>query len=1087
MKFIFYSIIFVATFLSVATADNFFCSPDGDNTDGSSYEHGWVGLDTVNSHSFSPGDTVFFRTGDYYTSDGTPFEPQSGVVYIDSSKTGINSAGTYHYARITSAAPLTGWSQIDGNIYSATLPVAYGGSVDNYDGALFQEFNGPDSGLVPVADSASVDAEGEFWVDSGSTNIVAYCYGGGDPDNKDMWWTHDHNTWIDGKNNVTISGLAIEWGSSSVLGFVDPCSTCVIHNCRMGYAQGYGGQNPTVIGMTADDDYGGHYNIKIVACSISYAVAYIGDEYDAAHGAGSCIYTHHNIWYDSCVFNGEHTRYCLWLKNDRPIISDSTFITHCIFRDFGTNDNDAIYTGTSQRYVWIYKNLFVNGRGTGDMSDAIFLPWTDNFTTMGYMYILNNTFYEVDRIINTNYGGDYSMTDSTLVFDCNLIYSGSGNWQFRVEPAVDWYSINYNLYDVGGSITLYVNDGIVAQATWIETHGFGVNSIWEHDSNVSSDGSRTGIATDSVECETYLWLDSDTCYLIGSWQQIAEDPVTSTYYVSKNGSDANSGTSWNQAWLTLDNVNDTAEFHTGDSVIFGAGIYRGTIYIPRLNSSSADKTYYLDSAWVAGTTNSRVAWIYGSDTLAGWTQIGESNVYTCDYTPTTGMNDQVGIWQGDSILFRQADSADVDAAGESWYSAANEAIIAYVYGGDDPDNYQMEIGQRPCVVYTPELESGSGKLGRSSDNWVLQGLGFKYSNLYSVASYNTGRDELGFDSCLISHCYFGCNAGAAGENASLIYTPRCGLTGEYDPFDSEDLDGADHNRITACSLAWNYTFNPSLPQERPPQGKSFNGGGMNFYSWRFSVIDSCIFWGDLLDDAAIKFKVANDADDGGATYDTIRFNIFNSFSDAQLVIWTGVHHLAIYGNIFQTPVDVHTYDLLGAGIMLQNSAIGSSGAGYHKIYNNTFYNVADLPLYHIDNEKYEFPARENEFKYNLVYQSTGLDVIDIDSTKFWVDVDSNMYYAVSGTNTWETDSASDMTFSGWQGQGMDLHSTDDVDPGFDSVAASNPWLGFARSGASAEMNVSYGGVTWTLFGAVQETAEDPVTSLMKRRRRTQRN
>ena len=541
-----------------------------------------------------------------------------------------------------------------------------------------------------------------------------------------------------------------------------------------------------------------------------------------------------------------------------------------------------------------------------------------------------------------------------------------------------------------------------------------------------------------------------------------------TYYVSKNGNDSNDGTtSWHadSAWLTLDNLNDTSKFHCGDSVVIGAGIYRGTIYIPRLNSSSADKTYYLDSAWVAGTTDSRVAWIYGSDSLHTWTNIS-GEIYRCSYTPTL-MNNQVGIWQGDSCLFRQTSNSLSE--GQTYY--ANDSVYAWVYGGGDPDELSepLEVGQRPCVVYTPELESGSGLKGFSSDNWVLQGLGFKYSNLWTICSNNTGRDELGFDSCLISHCYIGCNSGAGGSNASLIYTPRCGQTGEYDPFDSEDLDGADYNRITACSLAWNYNFNTSLPQGKPPDVKSFNGGGMNFYTLRYSVIDSNTFFGDLLDDAAIKFKVANDADDGGATYDTIRFNLFDAFSDAQLIIWSGTHHFAIYGNIFQTPVDVHTYDLLGAGIMLQNSAIGSAGAGYHKVCNNTFYNVADLPLYVIDNGKYEFPAKEMEFNRNIVYQATGLNVVDIDSTKFWVNVDSNMYYAASGTNTWETDSASDMTFSGWQGQGMDSHSTDDVDPGFDSVAAVNPWLGFARSGASAEMNESYGGKTWTLFGAVQET------------------
>jgi len=234
---------------------------------------------------------------------------------------------------------------------------------------------------------------------------------------------------------------------------------------------------------------------------------------------------------------------------------------------------------------------------------------------------------------------------------------------------------------------------------------------------------------------------------------------------------------------------------------------------------------------------------------------------------------------------------------------------------------------------------------------------------------------------------------------------------------------------------------------------------MNFYSLRFSTIDSNIFWGHLRDDGALKFKVIYDGDDGGATYDTIRFNTFKCDSDALIHMRSGSHHFAIYGNIFHNTATAGDK----RGVYMEYSAAGVSGAGYHKIYNNTFYEGTHPMLCEAGQSDYSWPYRHNEFKYNVMYRTTGFEIVSFDSADFWVDVDSNMYYAASGSNDWESDGTT-YTFAQWQGIGFDVHGSDDVNPGFDDAAAGD----FTRSGVPPEMDRSYGDETWRLYGAVQE-------------------
>jgi len=525
-------------------------------------------------------------------------------------------------------------------------------------------------------------------------------------------------------------------------------------------------------------------------------------------------------------------------------------------------------------------------------------------------------------------------------------------------------------------------------------------------------------------------------------------------YISKSGNDTYRGTWWDEAWLTLANVNDTTKFKHGDTAIFGTGIWREPLYV--ISGTGANKTCYIDSAFLSGQHDSRVAWIYGSDFLSGWTRIGATSVYIVTRTPANTGN-ATSLWQNDSLIWRQADSASVNSAGKWWYG--NGHIIAWVYGGNDPDNYDMEIATRSGVIMSKPLESGDTFGGQ--DNVSIVGLGFKYFNGRGLTDYSDGMMQQGWDSCLISHCYFSNNAGWGGINPSLIFTGRAGMGGTSDPWPSGPPDGYDYNRIVACSIGTVYSFSGATGVTLPQTDSYTNGDGMNFYGMRYSVIDSNVFFG-YQSTNAIYFKCVNDASSGGATWDTLRFNVFNSTVGTCLMIFGGTHHTSIYGNIFAGTGSPN-------GVCVNYSSLGVDSSGYHKIYNNTFYNRR-IAQGDFNGSGYSYTHKHNEFKYNVFYRTTGGVVTWLDTLRFWDAIDSNLYYAASGTNDWVTPSqanyyATHNTFAQWQGRGVDIHSYANVNPGFQNAANGD----FSRPSATERMFRIYDIDTMRIYGAVQGT------------------
>jgi hypothetical protein len=511
-----------------------------------------------------------------------------------------------------------------------------------------------------------------------------------------------------------------------------------------------------------------------------------------------------------------------------------------------------------------------------------------------------------------------------------------------------------------------------------------------------------------------------------------------TRYVSKAGSDSYTGASWSEAWLTIGKVNSSTV--SGDTVVFGAGTWRDAQLVP-VSGTSGDRTCYIDSAHFANLSNyptSRVAWIYGADSLSGWTQVS-GNVYRCTYAGvTTG-----ALWQGNQLLWCQTSQANVNGAGDWWTDGTY--VYAWAYGGGDPDNYDMEYPVRnPATLSDPSTNMGF-------DYYSLVGLGFKYGHNSIMQNQTGGANQCNY--VCLDHCYLSNVAHEYGGNPSLLLTQSNQVNNAY------NYGG----RIRACSLGNVY----SLGLGTLPQGpNTAHGNAVTLYSaWGWMIDSNVVFGVQSETPFYLKYGMTPDRGDSACelSYDTIAFNTISTVSGTPygIRIFGAATHTAIYGNV-----------ITGAatGIGIGPSGLNGYGTeGYHAITNNTFYNC-NVAIRQ-DNQEgastpYEHPHLHSVAKYNVAYRSTGGNIVLLDDAASWDQIDSNMYYAATGTNTWTTPVGSARTWTQWQALSLDLRSINGTNPGFTDADNGN----FARPGAGTNMNATYGGRTWMQYGAIQNSA-----------------
>lgn len=496
-----------------------------------------------------------------------------------------------------------------------------------------------------------------------------------------------------------------------------------------------------------------------------------------------------------------------------------------------------------------------------------------------------------------------------------------------------------------------------------------------------------------------------------------EDGEKGVYYVRDStganpGSDGNSGLSWNNAWASLNHVN--SNISASDTVYFGTGRYRGYID-PVSGTDENHRTCYACSAFTEG-----IAEIWASDSVTGWTDtaVGANTIYKAPFTQTDNIvYDEcwtVGQIGGgvDSLLSHERSASDIDRPGEFSYDKVNDMLYVWPVGSGNPNNYDMEASMRPAVWFN-----------KGQDYVTIWGFKMRYGQVGVI--YFSGH--CGADYNHIEHCNLSGVACTTGTNIGCIESQTCGDDPTFHHKFAE---------IRACTLA---------------NAASFHGGqdthtyGWGSFSFSHTVIESNYVDGTWGFEPAIGFLLK-----GGGVGNVIRYNVVNDVPYMGIGIAAAHRDDSIYGNI-----------IIGGkyGIFVNHPTWGYRPfCGNNTVYNSS---VWAMNIYFQD-----FISNDpGTVRYNIFQRGQGNQFDMRLDTTGWK-IDSNMY---CGGGLFNIESEGILDWSEWSAI-FDLNGSYGVDPGFDSVGAVNPWIGFRRSQAPQEMNVTYGGRTWTIFGAVQPSA-----------------
>jgi len=531
-------------------------------------------------------------------------------------------------------------------------------------------------------------------------------------------------------------------------------------------------------------------------------------------------------------------------------------------------------------------------------------------------------------------------------------------------------------------------------------------------------------------------------FFIALWFLYPKAEAT-TYYVetaANGGSDAAAGTSWATSWATIDKVNSTLV--GGDTVYFATGLWFGS-HLQAVGGTYSDRTVYACSSFALqnGDGDYHFAQIRNSDSISDWV-LHSGNIYkAAKLALTSGVPSF--LMQGDSILRYYEDNiSSVDAAGKYYYNSANDSLYAWVYNlgdsGYDPDAYDMQFGYDNTV----DIADGEHYI-------TFWGLHLSHARGNVIDAGEAEGDAP--DSIFIEHCKL---------TYAIDNEANTGMIENSTQSDTDTLTNGEWWVIRSCSLltAWEHS--------------SGGASGMVFYSVSHMLIESCFVGGRYGQNAvsyAISFK--------GQTYEalnkfnTVRYTTIRpDFGIGGINFWGHTYHDSCYGNI----IDGRT-GITGSTPRVWRAIIGGCES-YAQVgesvfvFNNTIYNTkrgygTDYTGYG-DKCQYGLVSKYNVY-YNNMSASDIRNISSIDAFQYdsgAVVVDSNMYiYPVGAASKFECPDYTTYNFAGWQGIGYDVHSTNDVDPGFTDAANGD----FTRAAASNEMDRTYGDRTWTIYGAIQ--------------------
>lgn len=526
-----------------------------------------------------------------------------------------------------------------------------------------------------------------------------------------------------------------------------------------------------------------------------------------------------------------------------------------------------------------------------------------------------------------------------------------------------------------------------------------------------------------------------------------------TYYVAKNGNDNASGTSWSQAWATTEKVN--LSLQAGDTVLFGTGRWFDTQIFPPMGGQTAGWTVYACSTFADGGDGSDTWWdaqLVGGDSVLNWTPYDLSNGRNiwraswvgngCWYGSPDNDNGSRSftLVQDDSLLKCELTVGAIQQEGQWTHIESEDMIYAWILDGKDPNDLEMISSCKPVFKFYDDAH----------DKIKVYGLDLR-AGKQGVVLFTNGA----CDSIQIVHCKLRHVGHDYGENPALVMS-RTKAFGPpiYFKFVTNAL-------IRGCDISSARGTHASYYEH--------NGTGIEMYCTKFTTVDSCYIH-DVGGDGVYWKNELDPVPDSLAEGNVVKFTRFKNIRYYGVGAGKNAMHDSVYGCTFENIGET------AINLAYQNTY----HYGGHFIANNTLYNASQFWWTRYG----QTGTAPSELKYNVFYDRGsptynpdyyanfmrfGEAATTGEQNRQYYTVDSNMYYdpdqsfngyANNGTQNW----------SGWQALGLDTHGQWN-DPGFTDPANGD----FSRPNASQEMNVTYGGRTWYLFGAWQPGDPPPDT------------